>query len=996
MRLSLHCHCYTFCIALLGLSILGKTTAFGQGDTNNETKPTAVTGRVVDSDQQGISGASVQVQYRLKDSRAATSRTETDDSGDFVVEVDGNPIAFQQWEIVAKSSQGDQIGFFRYERSEQTTVDTKIEIQIEPTTSATVQVVDADSEPVADANFVVQFGYPHSAEGLTTNAQGQVTVVAPRSERINTVMAWKDGVGFDYEVYSLGRDQQSDLRTPVPEFPVAGETLRLEGVSPVTVRVYDDTGSPIEGVRLYPWILRKESANRELNLSFFTDSISQTTDASGTTTFKWMPEWQTSIVTVWPSAEGYSRTRANYEPAIDDGNLEVTLDRLVAVRGRVFDEMGNPAEGITVQARGAGYGWDGGRDETESADDGSYELHVPPEQIYMVTVADDVWVADAVPGFAVHAGKPVENIELRLRKPTQLTGQLRSEPSGDPIGGERVIVYQYGDDLRSIEAATIANPENSRRYVRPMSVKSTRTDEDGRFEFLLGNGSYDIRPPRGEKAEDFQISGEDRLTIDLTTKIRKKVKLIGVTRHREDNRALADVRLSGVSQRFSGDDWQAHTDADGEFAVERLGEPTYVHAMSTDKSLGAVAVLAADQNKLELLLEETGNAHGILLQIDSEEPAPNTKIRYGIRVPDENNRTWSNRFGGVAVTDTGGKFVLTGLVPGWEYELDLESRPDGTIPSLESVEVEPGQDVDMGTMSIPAARKPYVPPTLDERIARAMDVDGSAIERFERAIPRCKLSKQKLLIVLGAADAPRLRRFMQLRYEDKDYREVRDDFLIMALSTKDQDEDTEAKELLEELQADSSQQALAFSLVIVGQDGNLVAQKSGDDLIVGDELSKETVIQWMRSHMDERVDARKLLEETLAQADKENKRVIVQETATWCGPCHLLSNYLNEHRDWEADYIWIKMDHRFTGAREIMAELRDGGSGGIPWFAILDASGDKLTTSNHFESGDNIGFPSSDEGRAHFKKMLLDTRLSMTDEEIDALVAHLRKEESSK
>jgi hypothetical protein len=277
-----------------------------------------------------------------------------------------------------------------------------------------------------------------------------------------------------------------------------------------------------------------------------------------------------------------------------------------------------------------------------------------------------------------------------------------------------------------------------------------------------------------------------------------------------------------------------------------------------------------------------------------------------------------------------------------------------------------------------------------------MDVDGSAMERFERAIPRCKLSKQKLLIVLGAADAPRLRRFMQLRYEDKDYREVRDDFLIMALSTKDQEEDTEAKELLDELQADSSQQALSFSLVIVGQDGNLVAQKSGDDLIDEDELSKEAVIKWMHSHIDEPVDARKLLDETLAQAEKENKRVIVQETATWCGPCHLLSNYLNEYRDWEADYIWIKMDHRFTGAREIMAELRDGASGGIPWFAILDASGDKLATSNHFESGDNIGFPSSDEGQAHFKKMLLDTRLSMTDEEIDAFVARLRKEESSK
>ncbi|WP_161604264.1 carboxypeptidase regulatory-like domain-containing protein [Roseiconus nitratireducens] len=994
MRRSHLFRCNAFGMVLIGL-VVGATSAFGQGGAESETKPTSLTGRVVDSHQQGVAHASVVVQYRTGQSRTATARTEADDAGSFVVEVAGNPIAFQQWQVVAKDPQGDQIGFFRYERSEKVTVDSEIEIRVEPAKSATVQIVDADSEPVADASVVAQFAYPHLSDELKTDAAGRVTVVAPSSERINTVVAWKDGVGLDYEVYSLGRDQQSDLKTPVPEFPVAGETLRLEGATPVTLKVLDDSGAPIEGVRLYPWLLRKESANRELNLSFFTDFFSKTSDENGTTTFSWMPNWQKSMVTIWPTAEGYTRTRANYDPATDDGPLEVTLDRLVPVRGRVLDETGNPAAGITVHATGAGYGWDAGRDQTESADDGSYELHVPPEQIYMVTVVDEDWVADAVPGFAVHAGQPVEKIELRLRKPTRLTGRLTAEPSGDPIAAERVLVYQYGDDLDSIAGASLKNPENSRRYVRPTIVKATETDQDGRFEFLLGDGSYDIRPPRQEKAEEFQISGQDQLAIDVTTEIQKKVKLIGVTRHHEDNRPLPQIRLTGASQRFSGDDWQAGTDDEGAFAVERLAEPTYVHAVNADQTLGAVAVLAADQNKIEMRLEPTGRATGVVLQTDSEAPAASIKIHYGIRVPDEKNRTWSNRFGDTAVTDSNGKFVLEGLVPGWEYELNLESRPDGTIPGLGSVKVEPGEDVDMGRMRIPAPRKPYVPPTLDERIAQAMGVAGSVSERFHRAIPRCQLSKQKLLVVLGAADSPRLRRFMQLRYEDKDYRKVRDDFLTMVVSTKDPKDRGDAEQWLHELQADSSQRALAFSLVVVGQDGKLIAQKSGDDLMVDEELSKDAVVQWLRSHIGDPVDARKLLEEALVQAEKENKRVIVQETATWCGPCHLLSNFLNEHRDWEADYLWIKMDHRFTGAREIMSEFRDGASGGIPWFAILDASGDKLATSNHFESGNNIGFPSSDEGRSHFKKMLLETRLTMTDEEIEAFVAELQKDASA-
>ncbi|MGB7326385.1 MAG: carboxypeptidase regulatory-like domain-containing protein [Rubripirellula sp.] len=983
-------------LVLFGMIWIGAATPRCQGQMDYDVGPTTVVGRVVDADGTAVPEATVTVESRLPESRLpesrATVQATTDTNGGFTVEVRGNPIAFQQWKIVARTSDGRRAGFFRYSDLEGATVDSKIEIQVEPTKSHTIQVVDADSKPVADANVAVQFGYPHLVSGLTTDAAGQVTVKAANSERIDSVIAWKNGVGFDYEVYSLGRNQRSDLKTAVPEFPDDGETLRLEGAAPVTVKVVDASGEPIEGVRLYAWLLRKESANRELNLSYFTDTMSQSTDATGVSTFAWMPKWQTSGVTIWPTAEGYTRTRANYDPAVDDGQLTVTLERLVTIRGRVLDQKGEPAEGIAVHATGEGYGWDGGRDETKSAEDGTFELQVAPEQVYMVTVKDDDWVADAVPSFVVNSGKPVDGIELTLRKPTRLTGLLTAQPSGEPIKNERVIVYQFGDDLDSIEGATIANPKKSRRYVRPMSVNVTRTDDDGRFEFLLGDGSYDIRPPRQETADEFEVSGEDTLTMDVTTEIQVKIKLTGVVRNRLDDRPLSGIRLSGVSQRFSGDDWQALTDKDGTFAVERLGEPTYVLATNSDKSLGAVAVLPGDQNTLEMKLEETGSAVGVLHQTESSEPAAAEKIRFGIRIPDENNRTWSNRFGGSVVTDADGRFRLDGLVPGWEYELDMESRSDGTIPNLDSVTVGSGMQVDMGTMNIPAPRKPYVPPTLDERIAGAMGVKGTAQERFDRAIPRCKLNKQKLLIVIGKPDGARVRRFMQLRYEDADFRKIRDDFLIMALSTEDPAKAADVAKLLDGLEATIDEDSMSFALALVGADGDLIAHSSDADLIDEGELSKDAVIEWLRSHLDEPIDANKLLSDTLAKAKRENKRVLVQETATWCGPCHMLSDFLTENRAWEADYLWIKMDHRFTGAREIMADLRDGASGGIPWFAILNADGEKLATSNHFESGDNIGFPSSEDGQAHFKKMLIETKITMTEEEISELVEPLNKE----
>ena len=121
--------------------------------------------------------------------------------------------------------------------------------------------------------------------------------------------------------------------------------------------------------------------------------------------------------------------------------------------------------------------------------------------------------------------------------------------------------------------------------------------------------------------------------------------------------------------------------------------------------------------------------------------------------------------------------------------------------------------------------------------------------------------------------------------------------------------------------------------------------------------------------------------------------MLVQETATWCGPCHLLSRFLDGNRVWEKDYIWVKMDHRWIGARELMSELRDGANGGIPWFAILDSGGSVLVTSNAVDTEQNIGYPSEKSGQKHFKFMLTETRQRLTDEEIDGLIGALADKE---
>lgn len=180
--------------------------------------------------------------------------------------------------------------------------------------------------------------------------------------------------------------------------------------------------------------------------------------------------------------------------------------------------------------------------------------------------------------------------------------------------------------------------------------------------------------------------------------------------------------------------------------------------------------------------------------------------------------------------------------------------------------------------------------------------------------------------------------------------------------------------------------------MLLDSKGVKVATATAESLIVDGELSGEKLFEWLRKYRPEPQDARKLLDEALAAAKSENKRVLVQETATWCGPCHRLAGFLNANRVWEKDYIWIRMDHRYNGARELMAEIRDGAPGGIPWFAILDADGTKLATSNDLKSNQNIGFPSEVADLAHFEHMVKSTRQRLTDDEITDLIRMLTTE----
>jgi beta-lactamase regulating signal transducer with metallopeptidase domain len=916
----------------------------------------------------------------------------TDPDGAFRVRLKVRSEMLSQLSATAVSSDKTQLGSYRLLPNQKSPPEL-IRIQLSAARTVRLKVIDKSGTPIADAHAALSLPYPTRSQSVTTNSNGIAAIVVPETERIESVVAWKDNAGLDYRLYSLSREQKADAITRAPEFPASGlETLMLEGTAQVSVTVVDDDGQRIADVGVYPWLLKKDSENDVLNLSMYGREFLQKTDSDGTTSFAWLPSWQSEIIQFWPSVTGYVRERGLYTPGIDKGRLEIVLKKMVPIRGRVRNADGTPASGISISATGAGYTFDQARETGFTDSNGAYEILVPPDQIYLVVATGKAVAAAPQTGFAVFKGKPVEGIDFTLRPATRIYGTLVAEDTLAPVPDATVHVYQYGQDLRSMNDVVLPNPENSRTHIQPITQYSTTTNGKGEFELFVGDGNFDIRPPRQEKAEKFEIAGETQREFVVTTKLSNEIELKGVVRVADTNLPLADVRVSGVSRSHGGRDWQASTNEAGEFRVNQYPAATYVHALSSDKMLGAIAEVKAKQPSVEFALQSVGTAKGRLLTFDTKEPWAGQIIQYGIRVPHENERTWSNRFGGRVVTADDGTFELISLVPDWEYEMNMVPRSDGIIPSLGKVTVKSGESVLLGDVSPPPPRKPYVSPTLEERIAESFAVAGTPLERIQKAYEQIKLVNQHLLIVFGVPDDPRIHRLMDTRFNNSDFRPLSDEFRFLAIPT-DPAHLEAANQLAATLNVALDGDRSRFLLVLLDSTGAQVAVSDAAELSDGGELSRARFIEWLRKFQPEPLDARKLLNDAMAQATLQNKRILIQETATWCGPCHLLSRFLNANRVWEQDYIWVKMDHRYTGARELMTELREGASGGIPWFAILDADGKKLATSNELASKENIGFPSDPNGQAHFEFMLKSTRQRLTDDEISKLISTLKPSE---
>lgn len=107
---------------------------------------------------------------------------------------------------------------------------------------------------------------------------------------------------------------------------------------------------------------------------------------------------------------------------------------------------------------------------------------------------------------------------------------------------------------------------------------------------------------------------------------------------------------------------------------------------------------------------------------------------------------------------------------------------------------------------------------------------------------------------------------------------------------------------------------------------------------------------------DESADGSKQIADALTVAGKDNKRVLLQFGANWCGWCHKLHSLCETDSDITArlksDYVAVLIDVNKGHNGEVDAKYGHPTKFGLPVLVVLDADGKQLTTKDSGELED--------------------------------------------
>ena len=451
--------------------------------------PVEIRGRILDEQERGVAGALVEV-IALPEHPA--TRSGADGVFSLKVALESSVLARAQARVLvrARADEGRLQGTERVLLA--ANVVSGVTVELKPAREIVAAVSNSDGAAVNGAivSVVADTG---TLDEVATDASGRAVLHVPREVLLRHIIAAKPHVGLDYVVFWLDRGDRSRQLPQDHDQPV---TMVLDGAHAIDLRVLDKvTDKPLPGTRVRLPGLQKRG-QEPLLVSRDVAGLNGRTDEQGSISFSVIPTDVEHLLIALISRPGYMSEQLRIDPNNPESNATVRLDPVINFAGRVQDANGAPAEGATVRIIGRTYQGDSVDQRVQTGLNGEFETRATSGGYYSV-VAEHGRMASKTHTVWMQAGERVQDLELVLRPMTRVFGRVTLAPNSHPVPN-RDVWLDYD----------VAMPY-------PEIKRSVRTDDQGRYEFFAGPGSYELRVPLLQQEKELVSHGDAAIEINF-------------------------------------------------------------------------------------------------------------------------------------------------------------------------------------------------------------------------------------------------------------------------------------------------------------------------------------------------------------------------------------------------------------------------------------------------------------------------------------------------
>jgi hypothetical protein len=470
-----------------------------------------VRGTVIDESGAPAADISVSVRHLAETKSAARSAAD----GGFVLDVPRR--SFDGVLLVASDEKRERLG--THVHPDQSGDDKQdIRIVLRKAHDLDVTVTDAHGDLVPGARVAAIYRQQTMAEQITDEGGRAVLHVPAEVEHL--VYAVKRGVGLDYVRLRPSRHELW--------------RMRLSSSVPVRIRVLDERGGPVVGARVYPQ--RISRLNEPLGSFHLWEvkELHETTDEAGVATCH-VPISNVAPVPFQVEAEGYARSpRVYWMPdetitgvrlgtrivgarMVWENEFTVELKPTVVVQGTVVHADGRPAAGASAGALGYGYDKASYVQGTQCQADGTFKLSLPAG-LYYVFTAQSGSERSPYHKRVLISDRSVEPLKIVLQPARRLFGMITSGPEKSPVARQHLSIYWRDDESYSklpVEER-LPNPMGDTAPIVLSILNPVRTDDEGRFEFLVAPGRYYIASPEKMRTSSWHEDPSALPQVDVT------------------------------------------------------------------------------------------------------------------------------------------------------------------------------------------------------------------------------------------------------------------------------------------------------------------------------------------------------------------------------------------------------------------------------------------------------------------------------------------------